>query len=219
MQRCTKTASVFMERAGAAGSPQAHRSIAKPVILQHHAIGTKSAATSHTFCSKRLAVASALSSASRFQRRLSMVMGRGVSGGTTMRRAYRLRRSSGRPARSHSMARAWLLLCVWGIPCQAHCNCHACHIPERRTEILISMHTVTPEIPKEMKITKSQPFDNKQSSAGKGRRLEIGNSQVTSSKSEAAACLKRKKHCSAHLCKLQRGAGVGGVAALAKELQ
>ena len=63
-----------------------------------------------TLLSRRAAVASALSSAGRSQSLFSMVMGRGVSGGTIMRRAYWLLRVSGMPARSQSIARAWLLL-------------------------------------------------------------------------------------------------------------
>ena len=92
-----------------------------------------------------------------------------------MRRAYRLRRSSGRPARSHSMARAWLLLCVWGKPCQAHRNCHGCHVPERRTEVLISMHMIPSDTPQATIITKRQSCDTRKSLAGKGRRLDVKN--------------------------------------------
>ena len=73
-----------------------------------------------TLLSKRLAVASALSSAGRFHSLFIMVMGRGVSGGTTIRRAYRLLRVSGMPARSQSIASAWLLLCECGRPCAEH---------------------------------------------------------------------------------------------------
>ena len=110
-----------------------------------------------------------------------------------MRRAYRLRSSSGRPARSHSMARAWLLLCVWGKPCQVHCNCHDCRSPERRTEALISMHVITSDIPKAMDTTKRQPCDTEKSSAGKGQRLDEENPKSTPSISTAAACLKKKQ--------------------------
>ncbi len=81
----------------------------------------------HTLDSKRAAVASALPSDGRFHSRFSMVMGRGVSGATTMRRAYRLRSSSEMPARSQSMASPWLLLCKCGRLCRKSYGLHVLH--------------------------------------------------------------------------------------------
>ena len=91
----------------------------KPMIFFRHdtAMAVMGAGT---LLSNRLAMASALSSAGKFHSLFSMVMGRGVSGGTIMRRAYRLLRVSGMPARSQSIASAWLLLCECGRPCATH---------------------------------------------------------------------------------------------------